>query len=77
MNHFFHIEGIAGALGLLGIAWAVMKWIYSRVKVRQDLELVVRYLYTNHLPHIDKALRLICQKLEIPYDDPPQPPILG
>jgi len=77
MDHFFHLEGVAAALAIIAFAWAVLKWIVEAAATLRSTRTVVEYLYTNHIPHIENALRKLCSRSGIDYEEPPPPPIAG
>ena len=63
---------ISGALLLIA---RIIKSLYSVAKTSDDTNRIVRHMYTNHLPHIEHTLRLLCDKAGIPYEEPPLPPL--
>lgn len=77
MGHFFHIEGLAAALGILGAAWAVVRWLYYAARNQQTIGVLVKHMYENEIPHLEHAMRRVCAKLGIDYDEPPPPPMFS
>lgn len=75
MNHFWTIEGIASALAIIAFTWAIVAWLWESVQTQRTTRRLVLHLFTNHMPHVDHALRLICAKLGIEYTEPPPPPL--
>lgn len=74
-DHFFHIEGVAAALAIVAFTWSVIRYIVKAANVFNNTSSMVRYLYENHIPHIENAVRSICIKLHIDYDEAPPPPM--
>ena len=57
---------ILGAIG--SQAFMATRLIYKWTKNIDDMLGFIKTLKSNHLPHIDLYLKLICKKLDIPYD---------
>ncbi len=70
-NHFFHIEGVAAALAILGFFWGIVRWLYHGISAFQSQSKFVQDMGTNHLPHIYERLGQIDYHLGI---EPKQPP---
>lgn len=73
MGHFFHIEGIVGALAIIAQAWALIQYLYKRARQHDIAEAFIRSVAINHLPHIQQSLEIIARKVGV--DLPPNPPI--
>jgi len=69
--HFFHVEGLATAVAVLGFGWGVVRWLYRGVVAFQAATKFVEDMGTNHLPHIYERLGQIDYRLGI---EPKQPP---
>lgn len=64
-----HLPAIGAALGITGSLYAFLKWIYGIAKKIDSTFAYVEALKSNHMPHLEHALRRICKKLDIDYDD--------
>lgn len=64
-----HVTQICATLGTLGSLLAIAKWLYS-VAIKIDSTFTyIEALRTNHFPHLEHAIREICKRLEIDYED--------
>lgn len=73
MSHFFHIEGVAAALAIIGSVYSFIRWLNDGVGEFKDNRKFVRDMGTNHLPHIYAELTHISYRLG--EEPKPQPPI--
>lgn len=71
MHHFFHVEGVAAALAILGSAWAAISWLLSARDESRANRRFVKDVGTNHLPHVYDRLGRIDHKLGLKYVQPP------
>lgn len=74
LSHFFHIESIAAALGILGAAWAIIRWLYHGANALRSTSRLVQHIWLNDLPHLTNAIRKLCRLNGLDYDEPPPPP---
>jgi len=71
ITHFFHIEGVAAALAILGTFAGIVRCLYHGISAFQSQSRFVQDMATNHLPHIYERLGPIDFHVGI---EPKQPP---
>lgn len=71
--HFFHLEGIAAALAIIGSAISFIKWAYRSMRTLDTTTGFVKSMATNHLPHIYDRLSRIDDRVGL--DRIKEPPI--
>lgn len=63
INNYLNLsEHIYYALGAAAMVFSFCRWMWKR-------EQFVDKMYSNHLPHVEKYLKMLCMKAEIPYID--------
>ena len=70
-----HIESGSWLIGGLVVLGQAIRRLYRMAKTTEDTNRIVRHIYENHLPHIDRALRAVCAQLGVEYEETPPPPL--
>jgi hypothetical protein len=78
LQTIYYITGIAGVIcvALAPSIFKALRWVYRQIRAIEETKDFVLALHENHLPHIEWALKLICEKLEIELTEPPPLPPL-
>lgn len=78
LQTIYYITGIAGVVcvALAPSVFKVGRWAYRQIRTIEETRDFVVALHENHIPHLQWALQLICQRLDIELTEPPALPPL-
>lgn len=62
-------ERVAVIAELSAISYGIYVWITTHIEKYHQMETFITELRTNHLPHIEKYLKKLCDRQGIQYED--------
>lgn len=62
------VQTTAYALLAFGQLYLFGKFVWTRLMESVENRKFVKALRTNHIPHMERALRAICKKLDLEYE---------